>query len=102
MLLDAGADLDPGGGDGESLATVARDRGHEMSSPFLETVRGRSPRTSPGRACVGRPCIHLTADANDVEARPSACSMPSRSSCTVAIEREGHRFIAPPRRRLAM
>ena len=68
LLLDSGADPDEGGVSGESLITVARDRGHEMVADLLEGVCGRSARTSPSAAREADHAIHLAADANDAEA----------------------------------
>ena len=68
LLLDSGGDPDARGVSGESLITVARDRGHEMVADLLEAVRGRSARTSPSAAAEADHAIHLAADANDAEA----------------------------------
>ena len=68
VLLDAGADADALGPDGESLATVARDRGHEEVALIIEDAVRRSVRVrSAGTASADHP-IHLAADANDVAA----------------------------------
>ncbi len=67
VLAEAGGDLDISGGGEESLATVARDRGHDDVVAFLETVRNRSPRTAPAENAVADHSIHVMADANDVE-----------------------------------
>ncbi len=68
LLLDSGADPDAGGVSGESLITVARDRGHETVADLLEAVRGRSARISPSAAAEADHAIQLAADANDAEA----------------------------------
>jgi ankyrin repeat protein len=44
ILIGAGADADAVGPGGETLATVARDRGHAAVALFMETVRGRGAR----------------------------------------------------------
>ncbi len=65
VLLAAGAEPDAAGPDGESLATVARDRGHEAVARILEDAISRSARiASAGKTTADHP-VHLAADAND-------------------------------------
>lgn len=66
VLLDAGADPDATGLSGESLVTVARDRGHEAVARLLETSQGRRGRTTPVDNGTANHAIHAAADANDV------------------------------------
>jgi ankyrin repeat protein len=66
-LLAAGADPDVSGPAGETLAGVARDRGHEEVAQLLEPLRGRSGRAVPAERTAGEHAIHEAADANDVE-----------------------------------
>jgi ankyrin repeat protein len=66
-LLDAGADLDAVGPGGETLVTVARDRGHEAVASVLEVARERSVRIQPADIAAPDPDIHAAADANDVD-----------------------------------
>jgi ankyrin repeat protein len=67
VLLDAGANSDASGPAGETLATVARDRGHESVARLLESLRGRSGRAVPAEGTSPDEPIHEAADANDVE-----------------------------------
>ncbi len=66
ILLDAGADADAIGPGGETLATVARDRGHEAVALFLESVRGRGVRAIPADGSAADVEIHAAAASNDV------------------------------------
>jgi ankyrin repeat protein len=68
VLLDAGADPDVVGFSGESLITIARDRGHEQVATLLESVRGRSGRTTPAEPTIADHAIHAAADSNDADA----------------------------------
>jgi ankyrin repeat protein len=68
LLLAAGAEPDAAGPDGESLTTVARDRGHEAVARILEDAIGRSARIAPAGATAADPPIHLAADGNDAAA----------------------------------
>ena len=65
VLLDAGADPNISSDGGESLATVARDRGYEEVAALIETARDRSVRTAPAEASLADHPIHLAAEAND-------------------------------------
>ena len=68
VLLAAGAEPDAAGPDGDSLATVARDRGHEAVARILEDAISRIVRiASAGKTTADHP-IHLAADANDAAA----------------------------------
>jgi ankyrin repeat protein len=68
LLLQAGADPDDTSGlAGETLATVARDRGHDAVAQLLETLRGRSGRSVPADTTGGDHPIHVAADTNDLE-----------------------------------
>ena len=67
VLLDAGADPDASGPAGETLATVARDRGHEAVARLLESLRGRSGRAVPAEGKAADHPIHEAADAGDLE-----------------------------------
>jgi ankyrin repeat protein len=67
LLLEAGADPDTSGPAGETLATVARDRGHEAAAQLLETLRGRSGRAVPADTASADLAIHAAAAANDVD-----------------------------------
>src|SRR5712691_2577428 len=65
VLLEAGADPAAVGLSGESLITVARDRGHETVARLLEEVRAERGRTTPDLAGADH-AIHLAAAAGDV------------------------------------
>jgi ankyrin repeat protein len=65
LLLDAGADPDVRGLDGEDLVTVARDRGHEAIAIVLEEVCAARGRT-PVSATIADHPIHVAAAAGDV------------------------------------
>lgn len=65
LLLDAGADPDALGPEGEALPTVARDRGHEAVARYVESRRGRGPRTLPA-AVIDSP-VHTAASGDDVD-----------------------------------
>jgi ankyrin repeat protein len=65
LLVDAGADAEGAGSGGEPLATVARDRGHDDVAAFLETLAGRSPRTTPAPLEAADHPIHTAASSND-------------------------------------
>lgn len=65
VLVDAGADAEGVGSGGESLATVARDRGHDDVAAFLETLAGRSTRTTPAPLETADHPIHTAASSND-------------------------------------
>lgn len=67
FLIDAGADADAAGHDGETLATAARERGHEEVARFLETLAPRG-RTAWAPAPTADHAIHAAAAANDVAA----------------------------------
>jgi ankyrin repeat protein len=47
LLLEAGANADDLGAEGETLPTVARDRGHHDVAQYVEGRRGRGSRTLP-------------------------------------------------------
>ena len=68
ILLAAGAEPDAVGPDGESLTTVARDRGHEALARILEEAIRRSVRIAPAGTVAPDHPIHLAADANDAAA----------------------------------
>src|SRR6266571_4517634 len=65
VLLEAGADPAAVALSGESLITVARDRGHEAVARLLEEVRAERGRTAPDLAGADH-AIHLAAAAGDV------------------------------------
>ena len=65
VLLEAGADPAAVGLSGDSLITVARDRGHEAVACLLEEVRAERGRTAPDLAGADH-AIHLAAAAGDV------------------------------------
>lgn len=58
VLLAAGADPDARGHDGETLATVARERGHAAVAALLDTAHGQSPRTIPAPGPTSAPAAH--------------------------------------------
>lgn len=64
LLIEAGGDPDALGAEGESLPTVARDRGHDDVARYLEAHRGRGPRTLPSEAAEHP--IHVAASGDDV------------------------------------
>jgi ankyrin repeat protein len=89
VLLEAGADPDGAGREGETLATVARDRGHEPVARLLETLRGRSGRAVPADRGAGDEAIHAAAEADDVDrvrqlldARPELIDRGDRKGAT--------------------
>ena len=65
LLLDAGADPDGLGPEGESLATVARDRGHDAVAHVVESWRGHRARTRPAE--IADLPVHVAAATNDVD-----------------------------------
>jgi ankyrin repeat protein len=67
FLIDAGADTDASGHDGETLATVARERGHDEVARFLDTLE-RGARTAWAPVTTADHAIHAAAAANDVNA----------------------------------
>jgi ankyrin repeat protein len=64
VLLEAGADPAAVGLSGESLITVARDRGHEAVARLLEATKAERVRTAPDPARADHP-IHVAAAAGD-------------------------------------
>src|SRR6059036_2219968 len=64
VLLEAGADPAAVGLSGDSLITVARDRGHEAVARLLETTKVQRGRTAPDPARTDHP-IHAAAAAGD-------------------------------------
>jgi ankyrin repeat protein len=68
LLIDAGADTDGLGHGGETLATVARDRGHDAVALFLETLTRHGARTLPTSVTTTDHAIHVAASAGDVSA----------------------------------
>ncbi|MGH9159312.1 MAG: ankyrin repeat domain-containing protein [Vicinamibacteraceae bacterium] len=66
-LLDAGADADAVRIGGDTLATMARDRGHDAVAEFLETARMRSTRTTPADVTTADHGIHTAAMSDDAE-----------------------------------
>ena len=68
MLAEAGGDLDISGGGEESLATVARDRGHDAVATLVETAQRESTRTAPAGVATGDHAIHTAANWRDLEA----------------------------------
>jgi ankyrin repeat protein len=64
LLLEAGADPDDLGPEGETLPTVARDRGHDQVALVVETRRGRGRRTLPAGPI--EPSVHAAASDDDV------------------------------------
>jgi ankyrin repeat protein len=67
LLLDAGAAADAADYDGETLATVARDRGHEHVAEIVEDARKRSARTDPASGATGNHAIHEAAYRGNVD-----------------------------------
>ena len=65
VLLEAGADPAAVGLSGESLITIACDRGHEAVAHLLEEACARSERTAPDAARADH-AIHLAAAAGDL------------------------------------
>src|SRR6266446_4296499 len=64
VLLEAGADPAAMGLSGDSLITVARDRGHEAVARLLETTKDQRGRTAPDPARADHR-IHAAAVAGD-------------------------------------
>src|SRR5437867_7798088 len=64
VLLEAGADPAAVGLSGESLITVARDRGHETVARLLEEAKAKRGRTAPDPARADHR-IHAAAAAGD-------------------------------------
>ena len=67
VLLDSGADVEAVRIGGDTLATIARDRGHHAASELLETTRTRSTRTTPADVTTADHGIHTAAMSNDAE-----------------------------------
>ena len=65
MLLDAGADSEWNGYYGDSLITMARERGHHAVAVSLERARDRQGSTPPAETRRDHP-IHLAAETGDL------------------------------------
>src|ERR1700752_3370304 len=67
VLLKAGAAADVSSPDGESLATVARDRGHDDVVEIVERAKSSSIRTAPADVDAGPHPPHAATVWNDVD-----------------------------------
>lgn len=88
-LLDAGADADAVRVGGDTLVTIAHDRGHDAVAALLETTRLRSSRTTPADVTTADHGIHTAAMSNDTEglrrmldAEPRLVHLGSRKGAT--------------------
>ena len=67
VLLEAGADPDEPGAQGETLITTARDRGHHEVAALLEAARGRTGRTPASDAPNRDYSVSKAAWTNDLD-----------------------------------
>jgi ankyrin repeat protein len=65
LLLDAGANPDEQGMDGETLIEIARDRGFDPVAELLEEASARRGRIAPSATHTDHP-IHVAAESGDL------------------------------------